>query len=103
MTALWQRPPAFGVELRALWLRRMTVLPSAPLDRLNVDRRAEVAVDPVARIGLPAREFKSRNRRPFANPKLEAAIARRRRNGMPRMGTKVQSKRHIATRRLGSR
>jgi hypothetical protein len=101
MTAMWQRSPASG--LRALWLRRMTVLPGAPFDRLNVDRRAEVAVDPVARIGLSAREFKSRNRRSFANAKLDAAIARRRRNRMPRMRTKVQSKRHIATRRLGSR
>src|SRR5580704_5383689 len=100
MTALWQRPPAFAVELRAQWLRRMTVLPSAPFDRLDVYRRAEVAVDPVARIGLPAREFKRRNRRSFANTKLDAAIARRRRNRMPRMRTKVQSKRHIATRRL---
>ena len=83
-------------------LRRMTV-PSAPFDRLSLDRRAEVAVDPVARIGLPAREFKSRDCRSFADAKLDAAIARRRRNRMPRARTKVQSKRHIATRRFGSR
>jgi hypothetical protein len=108
MTALWQRQPASGVDLQALRLRRMTV-PSAPFDRLNVYRRAEVAIDPVAGIGLAAREFKSRDRSSFADTKLDAAIARRRRNRMPWvrtkpwMRTKVQSKRHIATRRFGSR
>src|SRR6202023_1172451 len=88
MTALWQRQPASGVELWALWLRHVTVLTSAPFDRWDVYRRAEVAVDPVARIGLPARKFKSRNRRSFANTKLDAAIARRRRNRMPWVRTK---------------
>jgi hypothetical protein len=89
MTAMRHGQPASGVNLRVLWLRRMTVLPSAPFHRLDVYRRAEIAVDPVARIGLPAREFKSRDRRSFADAQLDAAIARRRRNRMPRMRTKV--------------
>src|ERR1700676_5730955 len=87
MTAMWQRQPASGVDLQALRLRRMTV-PSAPFDRLDIYRRAEVAIDPVARIGLPAREFKSRDRPSFADAKLDAAIARRRRNRMPWARTK---------------
>jgi hypothetical protein len=66
----------------------MTV-PSAPFYRLNVYRRAEVAIDPVAGIGLLAREFKSQDRSAFADTKLNASIARRRRNRMPRMRTKV--------------
>jgi hypothetical protein len=99
MSATRQGQPASGVDLQALRLRRMTV-PSAPLYGSNVYRRAEVAVDPVAGIGLPAREFKSRDRRSHAHAKLDAAIARRGRDRMPRVRTKVQSKRHIATRRL---
>jgi hypothetical protein len=70
---------------------------------LNVYRRTEVAVDPIPGIGLLARKFESRDRSAFADAKLDASIARRRRNRMPRVRTKVQSKRHIATRRLGSR
>src|ERR1700685_3348704 len=108
MSATRQRQPASAVDLQALRLRRMTV-PSAPGYGLNVYRRAEVAVDPAAGIGLLAREFESRDRSPLADPKLDAAIARRRRNRMPWvrtkpwMRTKMQSKRHSATRRLGSR
>src|ERR1700722_4590874 len=59
MAATRQGHPASGVELWALRQRRMTTLPGAPFYRLNSYRRAEVAVDPVAGIGLPAREFKS--------------------------------------------
>src|SRR5580700_903099 len=93
--------PASGVDLRDLRLRRMLVLPGAPFYRFNLYRRAEVAIDPVAGIGLPAREFKSRDRSSNADTKLDASIARRRRNRMPRMRAKVQSKRHVATRRFG--
>jgi hypothetical protein len=67
----------------------MSVLPGAPFQRLNIDRRAEVAIDPVAGIGLLAREFKSRDRSAFADTKLNAAIARRRRDRMPRVRAKV--------------
>jgi hypothetical protein len=89
MAATRQRQPASGIDLWALRLRRITVLPSAPLHRLNIYRRAEVAVDPVAGIGLLARELESRDRRSFADAKLNASIARHRRNRMPGLQTKV--------------
>jgi hypothetical protein len=66
----------------------MSVLPGAPFQRLNIDRRAEVAIDPVAGIGLLARKFKSRDCSAFADAKLNAAIARRRRNRVPWVRTK---------------
>jgi hypothetical protein len=87
MAATRRAQPAFAVDQQALRLRRMTV-PSAPFYRLNVYRRAEVAIDPVARIGLLAREFKSRDCGSFADTKLDASIARRRRDRMPWMQTK---------------
>jgi hypothetical protein len=89
MVATRERRPASGIDLWALRLRRMSVLPGAPFQRLNIDRRAEVAIDPVAGIGLLAREFKSRDRSAFADTKLNAAIARRRRDRMPRVRAKV--------------
>jgi hypothetical protein len=67
----------------------MSVLPGAPFQWLNIDRGAEVAIDPVAGIGPLAREFKSRDRSAFADTKLDAAIARRRRDRMPRVRAKV--------------
>jgi hypothetical protein len=108
MATTRQGGPASGVDPEAPRLRQMTVRPSAPFHRLNIDRRAEVAIDPVAGIGPLTREFKRRDRRSFTHAKLDDPIARRRRDRMPsfrmpRLRTKVQSKRHFTTRRLGSR
>jgi hypothetical protein len=88
MVATQQGRAASGIDLRALRLRRMSVLPGAPFQWLNIDRRAEVAIDPVAGIGLLARKFKSRDCSAFADAKLNAAIARRRRNRVPWVRTK---------------
>jgi len=89
MVTTRERQPASGIDLWALRLRRMTVLPGAPFQRLNIDRGAEVAIDPVAGIVLLARKFKSRDRSAVADTKLNAAIARRRRDRMPRVRAKV--------------
>src|SRR5580704_11905563 len=89
MVATRERRPASGIDLWALRLRRMSVLPGAPFQRLNIDRGAEVAIDPVAGIVLLARKFKSRDRSAVADTKLNAAIARRRRDRMPRVRAKV--------------
>jgi hypothetical protein len=85
MVTTRERQPASGIDLWALRLRRMTVLPGAPFQRLNIDRGAEVAIDPVAGIGPLAREFKSRDRCSFGDTKLNVPIARRRRNRTPMM------------------
>ena len=78
MATTRQGQPASGVDLQALRLRRMTV-PSAPFHRLNIYRRAEVAIDPVAGIGLLAREFESRDRsflrgHEARRPRLQGAV-----------------------------
>jgi hypothetical protein len=59
MSATLQGQPASGVDLWALRLRRMTVLPSAPFHGLNIYGRAEVAIDPVAGICPLAGELES--------------------------------------------
>ena len=45
--------------LRMMRLRRVTVLPNAPFNRLNLYPCTEVYVDPVTGIRIQAREFKS--------------------------------------------
>jgi len=40
-------------------MRKLTVLPNAPFNRLNLHRQAEVGVNPLACIRLPTWEFKS--------------------------------------------